>query len=600
MSDRLLAKRIRLSMYKQHFGLSQQPFSIAPNPHFLYMSPQHSEALGHLLYGVRTGDGFVQLTGEVGTGKTTLCRGLIEQLPEEVDVALILNPRVTALELIASLCDELHVSYPKDTTSIKVLIDALNTYLLDAHARGRRTVLIIDEAQCLGADALEQVRLLTNLETINAKLLQIMLVGQPELRDLLARDNLRQLAQRITARYHLMPISRRETAAYIRHRLQLAEARSDVFDERAIELVHDLTQGVPRLINVLCDRAMLGAYTEGKHQIDRRIVRKAAGETLVQASAPSAAGHNWQRRLAFTLPLLLVMGIWVWLTFKPTGVPEAATATKASAQPVDVVSTKPQTVDQPTVPETRPEPPAAVQPEPVVTVEPPVEVAAPLPVSEPAPARPSLAEWLSAIAAKPKPVSAWNTLYREWGYDSPAASKQQACKQAVRAGLACLSGSGSFGLLSRLDRPAVLKLRTDDGRMLEVLLRSIEGDQLELVADDAPIRVLKSEVEPRWYGNYVLLWKKPPAGSAQLRLRMRGPDVNWLREQVTKISDDPLTSGKPQLFNRSLADAVAGIQRQNALQPDGVAGPRTLILLNNLTSAPAIPHLSEITPGAAE
>lgn len=587
-------------MYKQHFGLSQQPFSIAPNPRFLYMSPQHSEALAHLLYGVRTGDGFVQLTGEVGTGKTTLCRGLIEQLPEAVDIALILNPRVTALELVASLCDELHVSYPKDTGSIKVLIDALNSYLLDTHARGRRTVLIIDEAQSLSTDALEQVRLLTNLETTNTKLLQIILVGQPELRDLLARDNLRQLAQRITARYHLLPISRRETSAYIRHRLQLTEARSDVFDERAIELIHDLTHGIPRLINVVCDRAMLGAYTEGTQQVDRRIVRKAAGEVLAQPRDQQVARRDWQRWSAFTLLLVSVAGVLIWFAREPTETPQAAIEIPASAEPLEIVSPAPQTLDQPTVPEAEPAPPATARPEPVVTEDPPAAVGEPPAVSEPVQPRPSLAKWLAESAAKPQSLSTWSGLYREWGYASPATNQRQVCGQAEQAGLSCLSGSGSFGLLSRLDRPAVLKLRVDDGRMFEVLLRSIEGDQLELLADGRPIRVSKSEVEPYWYGNYVLLWKRPPAGSTQLRLGMRGPDVTWLRAQVTQISGDALTAAKADFFDRPLAEAVAAIQRQHALQPDGVAGARTLILLNNLNTTPEIPHLSKVMPSAAE
>lgn len=202
-------------MYEKHFGLTERPFSIAPDPRFLYMSQQHREALAHLLYGVGEGGGFVQLTGEVGTGKTTICRCLLEQLPENVDVALILNPRVTALELLASLCDELHIQYVKDTTSIKLLIDVLNAYLLDTHAKGRRAVLMIDEAQNLSAEALEQVRLLTNLETTREKLLQIILIGQPELRNLLARDDLRQLSQRINARFHLDPINRAEAAAYL-------------------------------------------------------------------------------------------------------------------------------------------------------------------------------------------------------------------------------------------------------------------------------------------------------------------------------------------------------------------------------------------------
>src|SRR5210317_846476 len=208
-------------MYLEHFNLTERPFSITPDPRFLYMSARHREALAHLLYGLSEGGGFVQLTGEVGTGKTTICRCLLEQVPDNVDIALVLNPKVTSTELIATVCDELGIEYPAGDSSIKALTDELNRYLLDAHARGRRTVLILDEAQNLSADVLEQVRLLTNLETSTQKLLQIVLIGQPELRSLLAREDMRQLSQRVTARYHLDPISREEAGAYIKHRLQI-------------------------------------------------------------------------------------------------------------------------------------------------------------------------------------------------------------------------------------------------------------------------------------------------------------------------------------------------------------------------------------------
>ena len=246
-------------MYLEHFNLTERPFSITPDPRFLYMSARHREALAHLLYGLGDGGGFVQLTGEVGTGKTTICRCLLEQIPDNVDLALVLNPKVTAIELIATVCDELGVVYDEKDVSVKSLTDVLNRYLLDAYARGRHTVLIIDEAQNLSADVLEQVRLLTNLETSTQKLLQIILIGQPELRTLLAREDMRQLAQRVTARYHLEPISREETSAYIKHRLQICGTSQPVFNKRALDRIQQLSGGIPRLINVLCDRSMLGA-----------------------------------------------------------------------------------------------------------------------------------------------------------------------------------------------------------------------------------------------------------------------------------------------------------------------------------------------------
>ena len=274
-------------MYLKHFNLSERPFSITPDPRFLYMSARHKEALAHLLYGLGDSGGFVQLTGEVGTGKTTICRCLLEQVPENVDLAVVLNPKVTAIELIATVCDELGVEYPAGF-SIKGLIDVLNIYLLEAFKHGRRTVLIIDEAQNLSADVLEQVRLLTNLETATQKLLQIVLIGQPELRSMLASDELRQLSQRITARYHLDPISRKETEAYIKHRLQICGNSSNIFSLRTINRIHRLSGGIPRLINVLCDRAMLGAYVEGKTEVDLKVLKKAASEVITRHGPPMA------------------------------------------------------------------------------------------------------------------------------------------------------------------------------------------------------------------------------------------------------------------------------------------------------------------------
>lgn len=250
-------------MYTHYFGLTERPFSLAPNPRYLFMSPRHQEALAHLLYGTGESGGFVALTGEVGTGKTTLCHCLLEQLPDDIDIALILNPRMNSVELLASLCDELRIAYPPNTQSLKVLVDGLNKHLLSAHAKGHRTVVVIDEAQNLSFDVLEQIRLLTNLETSRTKLLHIILVGQPELNRLLAQKNLRQLNQRITARYYLEPLSFNETRAYIHHRLAVSGGDSRLFTHAAVRRIYRYSGGIPRLINNICDRALLGAYSRG-------------------------------------------------------------------------------------------------------------------------------------------------------------------------------------------------------------------------------------------------------------------------------------------------------------------------------------------------
>ncbi|EDN69078.1 Peptidoglycan-binding domain 1 [Beggiatoa sp. PS] len=299
-------------MYTAHFGLNAAPFSITPDPHYLYLSVRHREALAHLLYGVNEGPGFVLLTGEVGTGKTTLCRSLIEQLPENVDVALLLNPRVTSVELLATLFDELRISYTTNFT-LKDFIDQLNSYLLTAHAVDRRTVLILDEAQNLSTDVLEQVRLLTNLETSAQKLLQIILVGQPELNQLLKRNNLRQLAQRITARYHLLPLSLKDTQAYINHRLAISGAKSPLFTEAATRRVYRYSSGVPRLINIICDRALLGGYVNNENPIDTHIVRKAVQEVRGESLSRSFS-VGW---LVSGLAMIVLVAGLIWWWYSP-------------------------------------------------------------------------------------------------------------------------------------------------------------------------------------------------------------------------------------------------------------------------------------------
>ncbi len=267
-------------MYHEFFGIEENPFSITPDPRYLYMSKGHQEALAHLLYGVSESGGFVLLTGEVGTGKTSVCRCLLEQLPSAADVALVLNPRLSETELLANICDELGVGYPAGTQSLKVLVDLLNRHLLDLHAKGRHGVVIIDEAQNLSPDVLEQVRLLTNLETAKRKLLQIILIGQPELHDLVNRREMRQLAQRITARYHLKPLSRSETVAYIQHRLAVGGLASTLFSRGAIASIYRRSHGVPRVINSLSDRCLLGAYAQNRKSVTRGLVRQAAVEVF--------------------------------------------------------------------------------------------------------------------------------------------------------------------------------------------------------------------------------------------------------------------------------------------------------------------------------
>src|SRR6266403_2676199 len=337
------------AMYLSFFGLSEKPFAITPDPRYLYLSERHAEALAHLLYGINESGGFIQLTGEVGTGKTTVVRTLLSRVPHHADVAVILNPRVTPVEFLLTICEELGLGMADaDRDSVKQMVDALNRRLLSAHAEGRRIIVIVDEAQNLSAEVLEQVRLLTNLETPTQKLLQIILIGQPELRELLDRTELRQLAQRITGRYHLEPLSREETRGYIRHRLRVAGAAGEIFTPAALAEVHRLSTGIPRVINVTCDRALLGAYTQETRRVTAALVRLAAGEVYGRRFVPV-----WLGWLAAALGLvsiaLLAFGGWeLWqrqiaplhaLVGKPvrptpaTAVPLPAVVTPSSPPP---------------------------------------------------------------------------------------------------------------------------------------------------------------------------------------------------------------------------------------------------------------------------
>src|SRR5580698_7226511 len=319
-------------MYLSFFGLNEKPFAITPDPRYLYLSERHAEALAHLLYGINEAGGFVQLTGEVGTGKTTIIRSLLAQTPKNAEIALILNPRMTATEFLLTICEELGIGVPDAATdSRKDLVDILNHYLLRAHSDGRRIVLVVDEAQNLSPDVLEQVRLLTNLETNTQKLLQIILIGQPELRELLARNELRQLAQRVTGRYHLNPLSNEETVAYVRHRLRVSGATSDIFSTLALAELYHLSGGVPRVINVIADRALLGAYTQDRHRVTSGLVRNAAAEVFGRRFAPRWL--PWLGSVAAAMVLAAtVWGMWPLTSWRLDRLPAtSASVVKDSA-----------------------------------------------------------------------------------------------------------------------------------------------------------------------------------------------------------------------------------------------------------------------------
>jgi general secretion pathway protein A len=557
-------------MYTSFFGLQEKPFAITPDPRYLYLSERHAEALAHLLYGINEAGGFIQLTGEVGTGKTTVIRSLLEQLPGHAEVALILNPRVTPAEFLLTICEELHVPVPESGRgSTKTLMDLLGRHLLDTHARGRRVVLIVDEAQNLSTQTLEQVRLLTNLETATTKLLQIILIGQPELRELLDQAELRQLAQRITGRYHLNPLSTEESAGYVKHRMRVAGATAEVFTPAALREIHRLSGGIPRVINVICDRALLGAFTQEDHRAGAALVRQAASE--VYGRPVPAPWLKWTTAAAVAAALALVaVGVWTFTTQRPDNSTAAArdgvSAAAGTALPATAGS------DATAVDAT----PVAAAPSP----------SAPAPVANTVPLDLLLVRHgndTTTEAALGKLFALWGAIYE------PA--RGRGCDQAGRQGLECLFQKGSWAQLRALNRPAILTLTDDVGRTHQVVLTRLSDEAATLDLGGESREVSITALSRYWFGDFLLLWRPPLAVVKALAPGMRGDDVRWLRESLRAAQGLPAVPAGSDLYDEELTRLVQDFQRQNRLAVDGVAGVQTQIALDtalNTTGSPTI------------
>ena len=548
-------------MYQQYFGLAEAPFSIAPDPRYLYLSQRHQEALAHLLYGVGGDGGFVLLTGEVGAGKTTVCRCLLQQIPASCDVAYIFNPKLTVEELLSTICVEFGIAYPSGNSSIKVFVDCINNYLLDAHAKGRHTVLIIDEAQNLSADVLEQMRLLTNLETNQRKLLQIILLGQPELAAMLERPELRQLSQRIVARYHLGPLTRPEVAAYVRHRLEVSGARRPLFPASLMGRLYRLSGGVPRVINVLCDRSLLGAYVEGKERIDRATLTKAAREVFHQ---PIARDRRTLGALTAALVLVAGAALAVALYQQEQGNAPVAMApvAKHAASAAPAKAPEPAAIAAP-----------AKAPQSAVT-------AAPAQV-------PDTLVWPAAEPRARSKEMAFAALFHAWGADYGGAD---ACRQAQALGLRCRAARGGLDELRRLNRPAVLKMRDDLGEEFYATLTALDHKTAAFAVRDETIVVALGALAAQWSGQYTLLWRLPAQVHDNIRRDERGPAVVWLRQQLAQVQHGAADAGKDPRFDEVLLRQVKQFQLDQGLIPDGAVGPQTLMRLASAAdqSAPSL------------
>jgi len=539
-------------MYLSYFGFAEAPFSIAPDPRYLYMTRGHQEALAHLRYGVNGDGGFVLLTGEVGAGKTTVCRCLLEQISDSCDLAYIVNPKLTVEELLSTICVELGIACPPGNTSIKVFVDCINAYLLEAHAKGRHTVLIIDEAQNLSAEVLEQMRLLTNLETEQRKLLQIILLGQPELAEMLERPALRQLAQRIVARYHLGSLSKPEVAAYVRHRLEVSGAQRQLFPEALMGRLYRLSKGVPRIINVLCDRALLGAYTQGKERVDRATLAQAAREVFGQRTARRRSVlHAVAAALILVAGGALALGAYQW-----------AQRDMATSMV----------------------PPAARQsPVPVATT------TAPDPTRDSRPAE-QLSDTLALPADVPHARSgamAYAALFRAWGADFADGA---ACRQAERAGLQCRTARGGLDELREINRPAVVRMRDEKGKEFYAALTRLDAKTATFSVGGETRSVALATLAAQWSGHYTVLWRMPSPAHENIQFGERGAAVAWLSKQLPQGQGSEVqTTGDP-VFDDALVRRVRQFQLARGLIPDGVVGQQTLMRLSAIAdqSAPKL------------
>jgi len=515
-------------MYQAFYGLNEAPFTIAPNPKYLFLSQQHQQAVTHLQYCLKEGGGFVLLTGEVGTGKTTLARSLLSQLDESTDIASILNPSLSEVELLATLCDELKISYSPEPT-LKQLTDLLSEFLLANHQQGRNTLLVIDEAQHLRGEVLEQLRLLTNLETDHKKLLQVVLIGQPELQQQLKQNHLRQLAQRITARYHLLPLNNVDVSAYIAHRLAIAGRDSALFSKAACNRVHQLSGGIARIINLICDKALLQAYGQQLTEIGPKTINEIAGDILaIDVPVKNNSAPAWAMpSLVSVITLMLGYGITAW-ALNQHQEPAAQTAAKTTQSLVEMKADNSQ-----------------------------------------------LREIMQSATNQ---STAFSALMGAWGTAHGAGSN--GCVQAKSYGLRCLAASGWQALLE-YNHPALVTLKDDGKLYFGVVLNADDEQAIKIQFNRSQLTVTKAWLLERLTGEFTLLWQPNFEYERALAIGQRGAGVSELAQMLNQLY--AAGSYPSDVFDEELRQKVRRFQQDNQLTVDGIAGAKTLVRLQNLT-----------------
>jgi len=561
-------------MYLTHFSLNERPFSISPDPRFLFMSNRYREALAHLTYGVEDGGGFVLLTGEVGTGKTTVCRCLLQQLPENTRLAFVLNPKLNSIELLATICDELGIEYPENCDSLKILTDKLSEYLLKCYEQGLSVVVMIDEAQNIEPEVLEQIRLLTNLETNQKKLLQIILVGQPELQEKLAKRELRQLAQRITARYHLRPLNLKETMAYVLHRIRIAGSRKSLFTRKSIEILHAETAGVPRLINTICDRALVAASSRNRNQVEHKIMRDAIHDVMGGTTHPDAYQPKNERKWLVWSGAVLVLAVLVFMSYWVGQ--QAGKSAQQEYQSVD----KTLSVDS-VVNRTKVKPSYPLD-----------SVSQNVKQQEPSEKIPLVERMLGNERWDNNGNWSMQKLMGLWKIEYSPIVNGLGCDYAATYGLVCKSMKGNWQQLREYNRPANLKFSAGLQGDFWGTLSSLSGTHATLHFGGREVLIPLEELSLIWTGEYQLLWQAPQGYKGDLKFGDQGIAVNWLSEKM-KVLVDPRISNT-QVFDQALSQAVSSYQNQRNITADGIVGMQTILTINGetLEGIPLLQNLS--------
>ena len=557
-----------MSIYQQYFALNCEPFSIVPDPGFLYPSSQHRQAVAHLKYGLDREGGFVLLTGEVGTGKTTLTRTLLKRIPAHVRVAYVLNSTLEVTDVLASICQELSIDLPKSskTSLTKNCIDALNSDLITAHAAGKKTLVVIEEAQNLTPEVLEILRLLSNLETATHKLLHILLVGQPELLETLAQKDQRQLNQRVVARFHLLPLAKSDVANYVNHRLHHAGANRAIFESAAMTRLFKLTKGVPRLINLICHHALLAAYATGAKTVSAKLVKNAAKEIFDTQIVEKNSSRKW-------LVALFIAGIFSLLIAERYDSSQLNNPVEEAEIIVDV---------EPVIPE-QVQPLIEVVESEEILMEPLMQAV--IPVSEP-----DVTQDSPAVLTNP-----FADLFAAWSIEvEPLFSEEEvfALAEINNLGAEKLTNAGNLQLVA-IDRPGIIWIKEDNGRLKSHLLMALDDDSVLLKTDSGDRRESLQWFNERWNGAYLFLWHSP---SDIKSLRLGDKDsiaLDWVQSQLQLIDSNYLPFITGGNYTEVIRNRVLDFQTLQGIRADGVVGRQTIMRLNQL-SDPNIPRLRVI------